>query len=112
MEPDYTIVRNFVDNRHRCVVIRLRAGWHCGYIGVPPTSPLYGLHYDDLGPTSVHGGMTYSGHAYWDAPENAGRLHFFGFDAAHAGDGRKEGDPGWKDADFMALHCRRFTLNL
>ena len=61
----------------------------CGYIAVPQEHPLYNKNYDDLYDISVHGGLTYS---EYDKQTNypmllAEKVKWFGFDAAHAGDG-------------------------
>ena len=54
----------------------------------------------------VHGGITYASKA-----EN-GKDWTFGFDCAHSDDGRKEGDPGWKDEAFVMAECRRLAEQL
>jgi hypothetical protein len=95
-----------------CLVLRrVDHGHWCGYVGVEPGHPLYGILYNrcalrstpcDPEPCdhtpgmllSVHGGLTYSGycqddpHGICHVPD-AGeeeKLWWFGFDCAHAGD--------------------------
>lgn len=54
----------------------------------------------------VHGGLTFAG-------EHKGSdLWWFGFDCCHTGDGMRQGDPDWKDADYVAAQCRRLADQL
>ncbi len=55
---------------------------------------------------SIHGGMTYA------AKDHSDDHWWFGFDCAHYGDGRREGDDGWKDEAFAAAECRRLADQL
>jgi hypothetical protein len=77
----------------------------CGYIYIPMTHPLFGIHYDDAELT-VHGGLTYS--------DREGEAWCFGFDCAHYMDLRPDSkmfydeldnnpfaDATWKSLDFV-----------
>lgn len=58
-------------------------GHFCGYVSVPRSHPLHGLHYDDIlldGLDHPHGGLTFADR--WDDGEG----WWFGFDCGHAGD--------------------------
>jgi hypothetical protein len=78
-----------------CILNRSpNSGAWCGYVGVPPSHPLHGKHYDVLNrldDVSVHGGITY-GRACEDpichvpAPGEPDDVWWFGFDCAHGGD--------------------------
>ena len=88
--------------------------YRCGYVGVPPLHPLYGVHYyqkvlhipkgaqtfiiketsESIAPENVcnvHGGLTYSGNGSYPVPSDE---WWFGFDCAHVGDGYIEIPPG------------------
>ena len=54
----------------------------------------------------VHGGLTFS------AADREEPLWWFGFDCAHAYDGRGPADPGWRDADYVEAQCRRLSEQL
>jgi len=96
-----------------CLILRHeRFGHWCGYVGVEPGHPLYGVPYDRcaLRPTpcaqardcdhtpaailSVHGGVTFSGacqeHQHGICheadPGDETQIWWLGFDCAHAGD--------------------------
>lgn len=62
----------------------------CGYMGVPPGHPWYGLNYDaDALDCTVHGGVTYTDKEppkYPDCPLTDAGLWWLGFDCAHCGD--------------------------
>jgi hypothetical protein len=79
------------------LIVRNMMGALCGYVGVPPTHPLYGKDYDDqvLENVDVHGGLTYANPCMKDDPDGVchvpepGRpddVWWFGFDCAHAWD--------------------------
>ena len=125
-----------------CEVILTRMGHHCGYVSVPTSHPWFGLDYTDpvpvaqsiidreIGPNdvgtiplfcasnvtadacpidlavNVHGGITYA-----NGNKSEG-LWQFGFDCGHSGDGRHEGDDGWKDADYVKAQCKRLADQL
>src|SRR5438477_3224946 len=42
-----------------CLAHRGPSGQWCGYVGLPPTHPAYGQHYDQVD-VDAHGGLTYS----------------------------------------------------
>lgn len=90
-----------------CLIVRSPAmGNLCGYVGVPPNHPCHGAHYDDVRVTDtdgdinypdVHGGLTYAGACWENAPEDSGICHvpesgrledvwWLGFDCMHAWD--------------------------
>jgi hypothetical protein len=74
-----------------------RSGHWCGYVGVSPSHPLQGKHYDDLD-VEVHGGLTYAGLGDDDPeygicrichvpqPGEPEHLYWFGFDCGHCWD--------------------------
>ena len=77
----------------------------CGYVYIPATHPLWGVHYDDAA-LGVHGGLTYA--------EREGDAWCFGFDCAHYMDVRPNSkvyydemdndpfaDATWKSIDFV-----------
>jgi hypothetical protein len=60
-EPDIVF---WMDEGSRlpCLILRNpETGSLCGYVGVPPGHPAWGMHYDDLPQVEVHGGLTYGG---------------------------------------------------
>ena len=74
-----------------CMVNRGPSGALCGYVGVPPSHPAHGRHYNVVDTqVEVHGGLTYSdscqeGGEICHVPQ-PGREHdiwWFGFDCAH-----------------------------
>ena len=96
-----------------CLALRGPPGSWCGYVGLVPGQPLYGIGYsacvlrpvpcEDAGfycshtPGSflnVHGGLTFSGACqkrvhgicHVPAPQELDTLWWFGFDCAHLGD--------------------------
>jgi len=82
-----------------CLAVRNRfTGNWCGYVGVAPSHPWFGLDYDDqkIVEVSVHGGLTFAGlcaeddkeHGICHKPEPGEPTHvwWFGFDCAHAFD--------------------------
>lgn len=89
-EPD--IIAEDKDG-YRLLVVRQRAGFLCGYVGVDKNHSLYEKLYmsplDENVPDGdclvdiidVHGGLTYSG--FFDSIEEAGNYWYFGFDCGH-----------------------------
>ena len=82
-----------------CLIVRGPSGALCGYVGVPPTHPGYGKHYDDTEVfedyPDVHGGLTFADDCAETDDESQHICHtdglcedvwWFGFDCAHAGD--------------------------
>lgn len=83
-------------------------GHRCGYVGVPKTSSLWRRSYSqqDLYDIDVHGGLTFS-----DSFEGIGfdDYWFFGFDCAHAHDGKDlEALERYKDS---LLDAQTFSFN-
>lgn len=83
-----------------CLIVRGPMGSLCGYVGVAPDHPLYGVAYGyeagkagalDL---SAHGGLTFAGPCaehehgicHVAEPGEPDPVHWFGFDCAHGGD--------------------------
>jgi hypothetical protein len=54
----------------------------------------------------VHGGLTFA------SADQERPLWWFGFDCAHSGDGRNEGEPGWKDREFAEAETRSLAEQL
>jgi len=82
-----------------CLIVRAPVtGALCGYVGVPPSHPLYQKEYSDAeNEVSVHGGLTFSGKCMEDGDEESVICHkvedgeddnvwWLGFDCAHAFD--------------------------
>jgi hypothetical protein len=98
-----------------CLIVRGPVGALCGYVGVPPGHPAYGMSYDcysawdedgnerELTPIerainelNAHGGLTFADSCSHGAPERSichvvedgevDQIHWFGFDCAHCGD--------------------------
>lgn len=98
-----------------CLIVRGPVGALCGYVGVAPGHPAYGLSYDfspygedgerkplppiqeAINAIEVHGGMTFAGGCQHNEDPAQGICHvpaagepdhvwWFGFDCAHAGD--------------------------
>ncbi len=68
-----------------CLILRQPAGHLCGYVGVPPSHPIYGKDYTDLSVT-VHGGLTFGEEGTGEQwPEG---FCWLGFDCAHGFDYR------------------------
>jgi hypothetical protein len=89
-----------------CLMVRNPAGAWCGYVGVPPAHPFYGVEYSgcpykpacgdsycEHSPdhqVTVHGGLTYSnrcqGHICHVAQPGEPEPWWLGFDCVHSGD--------------------------
>lgn len=72
------------------MAIRNQTGVWCGYVGVPPSHPLYGKGYEELDLT-VHGGLTYASACalhicHTPKPGEPDNVWWFGFDCGHGGD--------------------------
>jgi hypothetical protein len=99
-EPDRVF---WVHNGLVCMILRGPVGALCGYVGVPPGHPMFGLEdaalYD--GPCAIdqpHGGITWTGELPGDEvsflcdlavggqPLELASYWYFGFDCGHAGD--------------------------
>lgn len=92
-----------------CLINRNHMGAWCGYVGVPPSHPLYGKSYQELEEKridlEVHGGITYSdfcqGEICHPSDEGEAPVYWFGFDCAHAWDlipamdALRNHDPSW-----------------
>lgn len=73
-----------------CLIVRGPLGAWCGYVGLPPSHPMHGKHYD-VPQVQIHGGLTYSEFCHATICHNplAGEIDqmwWFGFDCAHAFD--------------------------
>src|SRR3990170_1427740 len=55
-EPDQ---EEFVHAELPCLILRTPLRHLCGYVGVPPSHPMYQRKYDDIN-VAVHGGLTFS----------------------------------------------------
>ena len=125
-----------------CEIHLTSMGHYCGYVAVEPDHPWFGLGYNDKVSVSdavfgrridadkvgvinlflatgarqdalpivlavdVHGGLTVA------QKDKARDLWWFGFGCAHSGDGRSEGQPGWKDRAFVEAECRSLAEQL
>src|SRR3972149_3789558 len=72
-EPDQ---EEFVHAELPCLILRGPMKSLCGYVGVPPSHPMYQKKYSDID-VVVHGGPTFS---------HLGGFRGVGFDCAHLGD--------------------------
>lgn len=93
-EPDRI---DFHYRGYPCLILRNWNGVLCGYVGVPPTHPWYGLDYylfeqdHVINEVRVHGGLTYANKCAGDichvpAPGESDLVWWFGFDCGHSGD--------------------------
>jgi hypothetical protein len=78
---------------YKLVVVFGEMGHRCGYVGVKPSHPLFGVTYQDLedhidGYLEVHGGLTYSGESDRYPTLQVEKVWWFGFDCAHLYDGK------------------------
>lgn len=82
-EKRYIVEEEFEYDGYKCVVTLQRRGHRCGYVGVPPEHPAFGLDYtsDILSEIWIHGGLTFAngGNCY---PVD-GNYWWLGFDCAH-----------------------------
>lgn len=69
---------------HHIVILFVAFGYRCGYVGVPADH--FSVPYAESAPLVVHGGITFAGPASHHSAFNPA-LFYFGFDAAHHGDG-------------------------
>jgi hypothetical protein len=72
-----------------CALRNPEMGFWCGYVGLPRSHPLHGLHYDDpMVDVYVHGGVTFAGERAqlraWRGGQDDG--WWFGFDCGHSQD--------------------------
>src|ERR1700744_4566502 len=75
-----------------CLIVRNYSGALCGYVGLPPSHPLYGKSYDEPN-VEVHGGLTFAGKCQerdnecegvcHKAPPGEDDVFWFGFDCHH-----------------------------
>lgn len=75
-----------------CLIVRNYSGALCGYVGLPPSHPLYGKEYDDVA-VDCHGGLTFAGQCQepvnecegvcHKAPEGEDNVWWLGFDCHH-----------------------------
>ena len=81
-----------------CLIVRNSSGALCGYVGVPPEHPWFGVWYSDVD-ADVHGGLTFSATCSPAGEADPGGPHvchltapdeppvwWQGFDCAHMGD--------------------------
>jgi len=84
------IEKDWISHGFRCIVL-FWGGHRNGYIAIPKDTFVVRMkiHHDDL-PIYVHGGITYEGDELGEGVKqivkNDGKVHWFGFDCAHAGD--------------------------
>jgi hypothetical protein len=104
MTKDYTN-----EDGMACRIVLTDSGWHCGYVGVPPGHPAFGVGYE-IAPVEgigVHGGVTFADHWGDEDP-----LWWIGFDCMHYDDGMQKGLPGWKDEDYVRREIDRMSTQL
>lgn len=115
-----------------CLIVRQPHGGNlCGYVGVPPGSPLHGQDYEVTN-VDVHGGLTFAEGCGHGEDESRGICHvpgvgepdavwWFGFDCAHVWD-RRPGDMRFPDLvlanevyrtfEYVEHECRRLAEQL
>lgn len=119
VEPDRIQFKHLGLN---CLLLRnpILFNW-CGYVGVPPDHPLYGVAGDRLKDFKVHGGITFHDHCHSyfchvpekGEPEN---LYWLGFDCGHWDDLM----PGmqvhsfqtYRDVQFVTKETKRLAAQL
>lgn len=79
-----------------CLAVRGPIGAWCGYVGVEPDHPFYGLDYDEVNVGGAHGGLTFNGTCDHGPPDSSichipeegkpDAVWWFGFDCSHYGD--------------------------
>lgn len=77
-----------------CMIVRVPSMLHlCGYVGVKPGHPLFGMGYDAASEkidADVHGGLTFadscSGNICHVSDDPEDKTWWFGFDCTHYGD--------------------------
>ena len=93
-------------------------GWGNGYVAVPPSHCMHGIHYDRLyylfkdrpNQISVNGGLTYSNFGDGEhAPKN---WWVFGFDTAHLGDTIEKWPKEAVEAETKRLFCQLLDIEL
>lgn len=121
-EPDKTLWIDAATDLD-CMTFRNRMGVWCGYVGVPPKHPWYGVHYDEIEPSpDVHGGLTFSdfcheGHGdeaicHTPEPGRPARVWWLGFDCHHMLDMPPlMADPAPGFAEFQSIYTdKRFNV--
>src|SRR5262249_14225809 len=78
-----------------CLILRGPVGALCGYVGGPPSHPVYGKDYCEVD-VSVHGGLSFADRCHrgdeataichLPAPGESDDVWWLGFDCAHSGD--------------------------
>lgn len=109
-EPDHVEWRH---NGVPCMAVRNRMGCWCGYAGVDPKHPYYGLGYSDVESIlDAHGGITYAngcsaGICHVPTDGETDQIWWFGFDTAHYNDFMPASTaypkriPGWPKSNAM-----------
>lgn len=88
-EPDKI---QWIHNGLDCLMVRGPAGAWCGYVGVPPSHPLFERSYQDVDGIYVHGGLTFSdkcaehGNICHTGEVASAEVWWLGFDCAHTYD--------------------------
>ena len=88
-EGPWTTEPSRVEFEHQgypCLAVRNEVlfNW-CGYVGLKPDHPMYGMNYDKVN-VNVHGGLTYSDYCrerICHKTTDNDKLYWFGFDCAH-----------------------------
>lgn len=94
-----------------CLMVRNDMLCWCGYVGVKPSHPAHGKHYDKVD-VEVHGGLTYGNRCNGkichisEAPDDT---YWLGFDTAHSMDEMPVMRhyrmlPGWPSSTFKEIY--------
>ena len=119
-EPDRL---EFEHDGMMCLILRMpEMGGLCGYVGLPPGHPAYGLDYDKIDEKyhiAVHGGLTLAGEGDGDLRPSG--YWWVCFDCAHAGDlvpGLYRISPGqilyneYRDIDYVIRETKALAEQL
>ena len=94
-EPEDKMVWKDSNTGVVCMLHRNRSGVWCGYVGVEPTHPFFGIEYSDyetLSDLDAHGGLTFTSRCSSIEADGSGICHptddddhvwWFGFDTNH-----------------------------
>jgi len=96
---------------------RIPNGWGNGYVAVPPSHPLWGVHYDNVDDIDVHGGLTYSEMndipgLFVGRPEIPRNYWVFGFDTKHWYDTEEKWPKEAVEAETKRLFCQLMEIEI
>ncbi len=108
-----------------CLAVRNHAGAWCGYVGVDPSHPCFGVDYNSIPQDlNCHGGLTFSDqcsgeeHGICHVVENEeDRVWWLGFDCNHSFDlapayARDRARGQYRDLAYVQEQCAQLALQL